>query len=165
MRPLSTWRALNRTFGGGVFPTTRILQPTPRFRSTIESTSQTIKQYAYDAERAARDGSRSKRLLFASVAAVTLGVGAYTISDDARHIYYAAQRAGRVASTLFVCINECVTIYAHSLALADCSLTVTESHSTTSTIDRKTMGPFSKPATSAAPTVHSSSWRRMALYS
>jgi aarF domain-containing kinase len=35
-----------------------------------------------------------------------LGVGAVTLSPNAKHAYEAAKRSGRVAGTLAVCINE-----------------------------------------------------------
>jgi aarF domain-containing kinase len=35
-----------------------------------------------------------------------VGAAAVTLSDDARHLYRAAQRTGRVVGTLAVCINE-----------------------------------------------------------
>ena len=108
MRPLSTWRAVNRSLGGGAFLPPRILGQHLRHESTIQSTGSTIKQYAADAERAARDSSRSKKLLYFAAGTIVLGAGAYAVSDDARHIYNAVQRAGRVGSTLFVCINEYV---------------------------------------------------------
>lgn len=37
------------------------------------------------------------------------GVGLLTVADDIKGTYEGAERAGRVASALFICINECVT--------------------------------------------------------
>ena len=47
------------------------------------------------------------KILFAA-AGGALGVSALAFGDDVRHAYEAAERSGRVASTLFVNINEFV---------------------------------------------------------
>jgi aarF domain-containing kinase len=49
--------------------------------------------------------SRRRILKYAIIAGVA-GAAAVTLSDDARHLYRAAQRTGRVVGTLAVCINE-----------------------------------------------------------
>lgn len=46
-------------------------------------------------------------MLFAAAASGTLGAGtALVFTDDIKHAYYAAERSGRVLSTLMICINE-----------------------------------------------------------
>jgi len=103
MRPLSSWRAFNRTFGTGAFVPPRTLFRPQRCH---QSTTDTIKQYAQDAERATRDSTRSKRLLYLAGGTLAVGGSAYAVSDEAKYIYHAVQRTGRVASTLLVCVNE-----------------------------------------------------------
>ena len=49
-------------------------------------------------------GKRSAAVLAAAGGA--LGAGVLAFSDDVKHIYAAAERSGRVVSTLAVCINE-----------------------------------------------------------
>jgi aarF domain-containing kinase len=49
--------------------------------------------------------SRRRILKYAVIAGVA-GAAAVTLSDDAKHLYRAAQRTGRVVGTLAVCINE-----------------------------------------------------------
>lgn len=52
--------------------------------------------------------ARSKRRAGVLMAAAggALGVTAVAFTDDVKHAYGAAERTGRVASTLAVCINE-----------------------------------------------------------
>jgi len=49
-----------------------------------------------------------RRTVVLATAGGSLGAGAIltTASDDVKHGYAAAERTGRVASTLFACINE-----------------------------------------------------------
>lgn len=56
-------------------------------------------------KRNPRDG-RTKASLWAATATGTAGVGALAFTDDIKHGYEATERAGRVASTLAICINE-----------------------------------------------------------
>ncbi|KAJ5747823.1 uncharacterized protein N7511_009519 [Penicillium nucicola] len=51
-----------------------------------------------------KGGFRRKLAILAIVS--LLGVGAVTLSPDAKHAYEAAKRSGRVAGTLAVCIND-----------------------------------------------------------
>ncbi|KAL4785774.1 ABC1 family-domain-containing protein [Aspergillus varians] len=51
-------------------------------------------------------GRPGKRWIKYGIIGGTILVGAVTFSDDARHIYRAAQRTGRVVGTLAVCIND-----------------------------------------------------------
>ncbi|KAJ5320378.1 hypothetical protein PENANT_c010G07059 [Penicillium antarcticum] len=51
-----------------------------------------------------KGGFRRKVVILAIVG--LLGVGAVTLSPDAKHAYEAAKRSGRVAGTLAVCIND-----------------------------------------------------------
>ncbi|KAH8428799.1 ABC1 kinase family protein [Aspergillus melleus] len=51
-------------------------------------------------------GGSQKRLVKYAIIGGTLVVGAVVFSDDAQHIYRAAQRTGRVVGTLAVCIND-----------------------------------------------------------
>lgn len=55
-------------------------------------------------ESGKKDGLRRKIVVLAIVG--LLGVGAVTLSPNAKHAYEAAKRSGRVAGTLAVCINE-----------------------------------------------------------
>lgn len=50
--------------------------------------------------------TKSKRRVYVAAAGGALGVTALTFTDDLNHAYGAAERTGRVVSTLFVCINE-----------------------------------------------------------
>lgn len=47
-----------------------------------------------------------RRVILAAAGAGTLGASTLAFGDDIKHAYEAAERSGRVASTLFVCINE-----------------------------------------------------------
>jgi aarF domain-containing kinase len=49
---------------------------------------------------------RPRRALQYATAGGTLGVTALAFSDDIKHGYAAAERTGRVMTTLAVCINE-----------------------------------------------------------
>lgn len=53
-----------------------------------------------------RNGRRRGILLAATGGA--LGAGAFAFTDDVKHGYAAAERTGRVVSTLAVCMNEWV---------------------------------------------------------
>ncbi len=55
-----------------------------------------------------RTGKTKRRTVVLATAGGSLGAGAMltTASDDVKHGYAAAERTGRVASTLFACINE-----------------------------------------------------------
>ena len=44
--------------------------------------------------------------MLVAAAGGALGVTAVAFTDDVRHAYEAAERTGRVVSTLAVCINE-----------------------------------------------------------
>ena len=63
--------------------------------------------YATNAGRS-RPWKTKKRTVVFAAAGGSLGAGALltTASDDMKHGYAAAERTGRVASTLFACINE-----------------------------------------------------------
>lgn len=51
-----------------------------------------------------KNGSRV--VLFAAASGGALGASTLAFGDDIKHAYEAAERSGRVASTLAVCINE-----------------------------------------------------------
>lgn len=51
-------------------------------------------------------GKSGKKWITYGIIGGVIAVGAVTFSDDARHIYRAAERSGRVVGTLAVCINE-----------------------------------------------------------
>lgn len=55
-----------------------------------------------------RPWKSKKRTVILATAGGSLGTAALltTASDDVKHRYAAAERTGRVASTLFACINE-----------------------------------------------------------
>ncbi|RHZ54096.1 uncharacterized protein CDV56_105079 [Aspergillus thermomutatus] len=61
---------------------------------------------------ASRDGASpalarsQRRILKYAIIAGVVGAAAVTLSDDAQHLYRAAQRTGRVVGTLAVCIND-----------------------------------------------------------
>lgn len=48
--------------------------------------------------------------LYASAGTAAIGASAFALVDDIKTGYEAAERAGRVASTLMICINEYVTV-------------------------------------------------------
>ncbi|KAK7970290.1 ABC1 family-domain-containing protein, partial [Apiospora saccharicola] len=62
---------------------------------------------------------RAKATLWAATATGTAGVGALAFTDDIKHGYEATERAGRVASTLFICINDYRTTLKNRDALND----------------------------------------------
>ena len=43
-----------------------------------------------------------------------VGAGAVAVSDEARHLYNAAQRSGRVVTTLYLCMQEYVHVQSHA---------------------------------------------------
>ena len=47
----------------------------------------------------------SRGVLFGGTA-LAAGGGSFYLADDAKHYYEAAERSGRVATTLYACINE-----------------------------------------------------------
>lgn len=51
-------------------------------------------------------GQSGKRWIKYGIIGGVIAIGAVTFSEDARHIYRAAERTGRVVGTLAVCINE-----------------------------------------------------------
>lgn len=51
---------------------------------------------------------KKRRVLYTSAAGLGIAATAVAFNDDAKHIAGAAQRTGRVVSTLFVNINEYV---------------------------------------------------------
>ena len=69
-----------------------------------------VRGYARERNAYGNSSSQSakpKRARVLAAAAVGgLGLTAVTFTDDIKHSYGAAERSGRVASTLFVCINE-----------------------------------------------------------
>lgn len=60
------------------------------------------------AKAARLGGSRQVNKIFLAVATVGIAGSAYLLRDDIRHWYIAAQRSGRVVSTLYVNIQEYV---------------------------------------------------------
>lgn len=60
---------------------------------------------SYSQQTQARTPPRRNRVLLAA-ATGTLGIGALAFTDDIKHSYKAAERTGRVVSTLAVCIND-----------------------------------------------------------
>ncbi|GAM82910.1 hypothetical protein ANO11243_008960 [Dothideomycetidae sp. 11243] len=68
------------------------------------------RRYATESTAASNGGTRSKRFLYLAGGLVVLGVGAVSVSDEARHLYRAAQRSGRVVSTLYLCIQDYRTV-------------------------------------------------------
>jgi aarF domain-containing kinase len=53
---------------------------------------------------------RRKRVLLASVTGGGVVATAVAFNDEAKYVAGAAQRTGRVVSTLFICINEYVIL-------------------------------------------------------
>lgn len=53
-----------------------------------------------------RGAGPSRTVLYASAGAATLGVSTLAFTDDIKNSYEAAERTGRVAVALAVCINE-----------------------------------------------------------
>jgi hypothetical protein len=70
--------------------------PIPNWRGT----------YATQAAKQIARPKKKRRILVATASGGTVLAGVFALNDDARHIAGAAQRTGRVVSTLFVCINE-----------------------------------------------------------
>src|SRR6266487_754834 len=62
--------------------------------------------YATQFRRTVGGKKRARRALQYATAGGTLGVAALAFSDDIKHGYIAAERTGRVMTTLAVCINE-----------------------------------------------------------
>ncbi|KAF4551791.1 ABC4-like protein [Elsinoe fawcettii] len=65
-----------------------------------------IRRFATKAPQPKRGSTRSRTLFYTTVGAFGVGVSAVYVSDEARHIYHAAQRSGRVVTTLFLNIND-----------------------------------------------------------
>lgn len=63
------------------------------------------KTHGNGSQSAKSTSKKGGRVLFAA-AGGALGVTAVALTDDVRHAYGAAERTGRVVSTLAVCINE-----------------------------------------------------------
>lgn len=78
------------------------------------------RQYATYAGRAFKDSTRSKKFLYIAGGTLAVGAGAIAVSEDARHLYLAAQRTGRVVTTLALNINEYVRSVQY-LSVPDCS--------------------------------------------
>ena len=62
----------------------------------------------YTGQTAGRPRRRGRVVL--AVATGGLGLGAIAFQDEAKHVYKAVQRTGRVAGTLALCINEYVDL-------------------------------------------------------
>lgn len=98
----------------------QVLRSTPRTRTNWNWTcrqccakEKTVKEGARGyANRAgsgnANHGKRKSngKVLFAAASGGALGASTLAFGDDIKHAYGAAERSGRVASTLAVCINE-----------------------------------------------------------
>ncbi|KAG8622778.1 hypothetical protein KVT40_009289 [Elsinoe batatas] len=65
-----------------------------------------LRQYASGATQQIRGATRSRRLLYTAAGTIAVGAVAVYTSEEARHLYQAAQRSGRVVTTLFLCIND-----------------------------------------------------------
>jgi aarF domain-containing kinase len=80
--------------------------PSSRFYST--KTPTLPEEVESRDNRSGHSGSQQsqRRILKYAIIAGVVGAAAVTLSDDARHLYRAAQRTGRVVGTLAVCINE-----------------------------------------------------------
>lgn len=63
------------------------------------------KTYGNGSQSAKSKSKKRGRVVFAA-AGGAMGVTAVTLTDDVKHTYRAAERTGRVVSTLAVCINE-----------------------------------------------------------
>jgi aarF domain-containing kinase len=61
--------------------------------------------YATRSRGVGRQG-KQRRVILAATTGGALGAAAVTFADDVKHGYEAAERTGRVVSTLFVNINE-----------------------------------------------------------
>jgi aarF domain-containing kinase len=67
---------------------------------------ETLKQIKGYATRVKRPRPQRKARVLLAATGGAMGAGALAFTDDLKHAYKAAERSGRVASTLFVCINE-----------------------------------------------------------
>lgn len=63
-----------------------------------------VKGFSTKGHRAPRP--KRKGRVYLAAAGGALGVTTIAFTDDLRHAFKAAERSGRVASTLAVCINE-----------------------------------------------------------
>lgn len=79
---------------------TRCLQQASK-SSKRYSTGGTGSNYGY-----AKPKRRRRVVAIAATGTVGLGATVLAFGDDAKHAYKAAERTGRVVSTLAVCINE-----------------------------------------------------------
>lgn len=60
----------------------------------------------YSTKVPGNNASRRNRRVILAAAGGSLGIGALAFTDDIKHTYKAAERTGRVVSTLALCINE-----------------------------------------------------------
>ncbi|GAQ07840.1 cytokinesis protein sepH [Aspergillus lentulus] len=80
--------------------------PSSRYYSTKSPTlPEEVESRDNRSDHSSSQESRTRILKYAIIAGVA-GAAAVTLSDDAQHIYRAAQRTGRVVGTLAVCIND-----------------------------------------------------------
>ena len=77
-------------------------------RACLKRTTRTSSRFTYatqTSKQALRRKRRSK-LLLASMTGTGIAATAVAFNDEARYVAQAAQRSGRVVTTLFICINE-----------------------------------------------------------
>jgi aarF domain-containing kinase len=75
-------------------------QPALQFRGFASRPGAEERDYeSYEKKR------KRRRLLLASTAGAA-GVASFFLADEVKHAYGAAERSGRVLSTLAVCVNE-----------------------------------------------------------
>lgn len=71
------------------------------------------RSYYNNSSRNTRGGPKSnprgKTALYATAATGATGAGLLAFTDDIKHGYEATERAARVASTLYICINDYTT--------------------------------------------------------
>lgn len=87
------------------YPSSYISTSSGRCFSTRTSTLFSQVQSEGDTRKSGKKGGLNRKVIVLAIVGL-LGVGAVTLSPDAKHAYEAAKRSGRVAGTLAVCINE-----------------------------------------------------------
>ncbi|KAL3424463.1 ABC1 family protein [Phlyctema vagabunda] len=63
-------------------------------------------RYSTKSQSAPASPRTNRRVLLAATTGTAVGVGTFAFADDIKHSYKAAERSGRVASALAVCIND-----------------------------------------------------------
>ncbi|KAH7025794.1 ABC1 family-domain-containing protein [Microdochium trichocladiopsis] len=86
-----------------------ITRPKAPTSVTIRTTPFQSRSYSNGNFRSSRGSAKygkSRSTLYAAAATGATGAGLLAFTDDIKHSYEATERAGRVASALFICIND-----------------------------------------------------------